>query len=92
MKITLAMKRTRVHNGSMTVREAADYLLDGMTYDTALPISWVETFRQQTGVDPYGLFVWAYPPKSLGGEPFALTNKAAELLKKLVDPYRRVLS
>jgi len=51
------------------------------TFDYALPLDWCDDVRAKTGESPFG-FVWSYPPKSIWGEPFALTVEAAALLTK----------
>ena len=51
------------------------------TYDTALPHDWCVDVQAKTGEWPFG-FVWAYEPKSIWGEPFALTFEARELLAR----------
>lgn len=46
------------------------------SYDTALPISWVDYVIETTGINPVGHFVWYYPPdNSIFGCPLAITLK-----------------
>lgn len=50
------------------------------TFDYALPQHWVDDVFERTGLYPYG-FVWVYPPKSIFGEPFAVTPAAVKTLE-----------
>jgi hypothetical protein len=69
-------------NGA-TVGQIAEELYRGVTYDTALPQTWVDTM-QNRGFDPRGVVVWGYPEgNTLYGQPLPLTVEAALMLANL---------
>jgi hypothetical protein len=54
----------------------------GLTsFDTAIPIGWVDDVIKVTNERPYG-FVWDYSDGSIYGNPFPLTKEAYILLEK----------
>ena len=67
----------------VSLRELADRakeILGLETYDTALPITWCDSVKKETGEWPYG-FVWGYS-KGIFGFPIPLTPKAIKLLER----------
>ena len=69
----------------MTIYEAAEEVVPvGMTWDTALPATWVDWARKETG-DEIHAFVWVYDGREYGGtgRPFALTMQANATLERL---------
>ena len=66
-----------------SVREMAEKLYPGVTYDTALPQGWVNEM-QALGFDPRGQVIWLYPNGLLAGQPAPLTAEAMlELCKRV---------
>lgn len=57
---------------------------DGWTYDTSMPMQWMDAVKDMTGIWPFGRgIVWAYGPSGSGyfyGDAFALTSEGAMLL------------
>lgn len=66
-----------------TVGELAKRLYGGMTYDVALPLEWLRRFKELTGLDPRGHFVWLYPLGGACGIPGPLTIEGLEALAGL---------
>lgn len=66
-----------------TVGELAARLYPDITFDYALPQSWVDIVRDR-GFDPRGKVVWGYPKGSLHGFPLPLTWEAAISLLTIV--------
>lgn len=65
-----------------STREMAEYCgISEMEYDTALPQDWFENFHLVTGFSPVGTVVWLYPEGSIFGEPYPVTEEAAEELR-----------
>jgi len=54
-----------------------------VTYDYALPQSWVDECRNRGFDGVAGQFVWVYDGKSIAGFPFPLTLDAVVILAKL---------
>jgi hypothetical protein len=59
-----------------------EYAYPGLTYDSALPQSWVDACYQR-GIQPVGHVVWAYPKGSFGGHPVPVSEEGIHLLGKL---------
>ena len=63
--------------------------LDGISYDTALPIQWVDYVNSRILLDENENvsvhFVWVYPDKEIFGFPFALDMRGKEILGKLAS-------
>lgn len=67
----------------MTRGEAAEARYSGMTYDCALPQSWVD-YCYALGRDPRGHFVWLYDEAAgLCGRPAPITPDGDEMLLSL---------
>lgn len=71
----------RLTKGNMMNKEtlAKNTYIESLTYDYALPQSWVNETKFRTFE-----FIWAYPDDSLYGLPLPLTISA---LSKLVEHY-----
>lgn len=54
-----------------------------MTYDTALPHTWVVTMRSRGFEHPQDHFVWLYTEGSRMGYPAPLTREGVEMLMKV---------
>lgn len=67
-----------------TIKELADALYPGVTWDPALPQDWIEEQRTR-GWEPVGAVVWGYSPyfNTLDGIPMPLTLEASEELMEL---------
>jgi hypothetical protein len=64
--------------------DLAKDLYPNITYDTALPQSWVDAMYQRGFDDVTGQFVWGYPdPKDSHGQPLPLTTDAVSILSQL---------
>lgn len=61
-------------------------LADGV-FDYALPQGWVADVKDRTGQWPEG-FVWHYPPRSIFGHAFPLTEAATILLAEYEEAVR----
>tara|TARA_R110001583_G_scaffold22926_13_gene85471 strand:- start:200 stop:454 length:255 start_codon:yes stop_codon:yes gene_type:complete len=48
------------HECTETVGQAAERMYPGVTYDTALPQTWVDAHRDE-GTEVLGHFIWIYP-------------------------------
>lgn len=67
----------------ITVRELADRVYEGLTYDTALPQPWVDRYVHE--FDVRGKVVWGYGKGfNAFGYPFPLTKEAADFLREKV--------
>lgn len=77
--------------GPVEVRTLADLAAAAIargelgTFDYALPHQWCMAVMEATGIWPMG-FVWSYPPRSIFGEPFPLTDEAKALLAQYNAP------
>jgi hypothetical protein len=65
-----------------SVKELAHQLYPGLTFDTALPQSWVKACNNR-GFDPRGSVIWGYPKDFHSGHPFPLTVEGMLGLAKL---------
>lgn len=67
---------------SQTKGDVAEELYgsQGITYDTALPQSFINNARSILGIEVASMFVWIYPKGNLFGKPGPLTDQAKELM------------
>lgn len=63
-----------------TVRQAAERMYPGLTYDTSVPQSWFDDVMDATDESPFCQVVWLYPENSTFGFPAAVTAKGSEIL------------
>lgn len=66
----------------LTRGEAAEARYSGMTYDHALPDSWVQ-YTRTNGHEVVGHFVWLYDGDSLGGRPAPITPEGDVMMSLL---------
>lgn len=70
----------------MTIGEAARQILGGVTFDAALPQTWVDDVCRHTGclyIDALANFVWVYDEAAgISGRPCALTEAGNEILHR----------
>jgi hypothetical protein len=70
-----------------TVSEAAEKLYPGMTFDTALPQTWVN-FMTKMWWNPVGYFVWGYPKEhSVMGAAAPISIKACKFIIHFLELY-----
>ncbi len=62
-----------------TVSQAAERMYPGVTYDTALPQTWVNAHRHE-GHEVRGHFVWLYPEGNLMGMPGPITVEGVQMM------------
>jgi hypothetical protein len=63
--------------------ELTEQLLEGITYDTALPQDWLDEIVRITNEDYHEVlfsFVWVYEEGYIYGRPFALTELGNRVL------------
>jgi hypothetical protein len=66
----------------LTRGEAAEARYSGMTYDHALPDSWVQ-YARTLGQEVVGHFVWLYEDNSICGRPGPITPEGDVMLSHL---------
>jgi len=64
---------------SETVGQAAERMYPDVTFDTALPQTWVDA-HQDDGTEVLGHFVWLYPSGSTFGMPAPITVEGVQMM------------
>ena len=64
---------------SETVGQAAERMYPDVTFDTALPQTWVDA-HQDDGNEVLGHFVWLYPSGSTFGMPAPITVEGVQMM------------
>ena len=64
---------------SETVGQAAERMYPDVTYDTALPQTWVDAHLND-GTEVLGHFVWLYPSGSRFGMPAPITVEGVQMM------------
>jgi len=71
---------SRMARANETVREAAERLYPGATYDTALPQEWVNMMRDDNGLDVRGHFIMWYPQDVNAPTPLPITPEGVAMM------------
>ncbi len=69
----------------MTVAQQADMLYKNLTYDTALPVSFIKQARKRLGRDVRGHMIWLYAPLGLYSGPAPITLDGVFMLSRLAQ-------
>ena len=64
---------------SETVGQAAERMYPDVTFDTALPQTWVDAHLND-GTEVLGHFVWLYPEGNLMGMPGPITVEGVQMM------------